>query len=306
LTTLDEYRAFTTAIGEHVPVLANITEFGKTPLFTVEELRGTGVRLVLYPLSAFRAMSKAALAVYETLRKQGRSRMSPISCRRAPSFTKSSAITPTRRNSTLSFPNKKPPTSHERNRRRHSFQTQEISRALRRPAGNTALCSVGRSGNDLHYRGYDILDLAANCEFEEVAHLIVHGKLPTAVELAAYKTKLRSLRGLPAAVRGVLEALPAASHPMDVLRTASRHSAARCRKRKGTTQRVRATSPTGSRIAELDAALLVSLLAQRSAHRSRDRRRFHRRAFPPPAARQGTQCIVVKAMHTSLNLYAEQ
>lgn len=87
------------------------------------------------------------------------------------------------------------------------------------PAGNTALCSVGRSGNDLHYRGYDILDLATHCEFEEVAHLLVHGKLPNAHELAAYKAKLKSLRGLPAVVRTVLEALPAASHPMDVMRT---------------------------------------------------------------------------------------
>ncbi len=86
-------------------------------------------------------------------------------------------------------------------------------------AGNTALCSVGRSGNDLHYRGYDILDLAANCEFEEVAYLLVHGKLPNRQELAAYKNKLQSLRGLPVAVRTVLEALPAASHPMDVMRT---------------------------------------------------------------------------------------
>ncbi len=87
------------------------------------------------------------------------------------------------------------------------------------PAGNTALCSVGRSGNDLHYRGYDILDLATHCEFEEVAHLLVHGKLPTASELAAYKNKLKSLRGLPVVLRTILEALPAASHPMDVLRT---------------------------------------------------------------------------------------
>jgi 2-methylcitrate synthase len=87
------------------------------------------------------------------------------------------------------------------------------------PAGNTALCSVGRSGNDLHYRGYDILDLATHCEFEEIAHLLVHGKLPNRLELAAYKTKLKALRGLPAAVRTVLEALPAASHPMDVMRT---------------------------------------------------------------------------------------
>lgn len=87
------------------------------------------------------------------------------------------------------------------------------------PAGNTALCSVGRSGNDLHYRGYDILDLAAHCEFEEVAYLLVHGHLPAIAELSAYKAKLQSLRGLPAAVRTVLEVLPAATHPMDVLRT---------------------------------------------------------------------------------------
>ncbi len=86
-------------------------------------------------------------------------------------------------------------------------------------AGNTALCSVGRSGNDLHYRGYDILDLAKNCEFEEVAHLLVHEKLPTAAELKNYKTKLKSLRGLPDAVIRALEALPADTHPMDVLRT---------------------------------------------------------------------------------------
>lgn len=87
-------------------------------------------------------------------------------------------------------------------------------------AGNTALCTVGRSGNDLHYRGYDILDLAPACEFEEVAYLLVHGKLPNADTLAAYKTKLKSLRGLPAALKAVLEQLPASSHPMDVMRSA--------------------------------------------------------------------------------------
>ncbi len=86
-------------------------------------------------------------------------------------------------------------------------------------AGNTALCTVGRSGNDLHYRGYDILDVAAQCEFEEIAHLLVHGKLPTVSELAAYKTKLKSLRGLPAAVKTALEQLPPSAHPMDVMRT---------------------------------------------------------------------------------------
>jgi len=86
-------------------------------------------------------------------------------------------------------------------------------------AGNTALCTVGKTGNDLHYRGYDILDVADTCEFEEIAHLLVHGKLPTNAELQAYKQKLKALRGLPANVKAVLEWLPASSHPMDVMRT---------------------------------------------------------------------------------------
>jgi 2-methylcitrate synthase len=86
-------------------------------------------------------------------------------------------------------------------------------------AGNTALCTVGRSGNDLHYRGYDILEIATTCEFEEIAYLLIHGKLPNHAELAGYKAKLARLRGLPAAVKSVLEQLPAATHPMDVMRT---------------------------------------------------------------------------------------
>ncbi len=88
-------------------------------------------------------------------------------------------------------------------------------------AGNTAICTVGRSGNDLHYRGYDILDLAGNCEFEEVAYLIVHGKLPNRSELSQYKKKLQSMRQLPDAVKVVLEQIPATTHPMDVMRTGS-------------------------------------------------------------------------------------
>lgn len=86
-------------------------------------------------------------------------------------------------------------------------------------AGNTALCTVGRSGNDLHYRGYDIKDLATQSTFEEVAHLLVHGSLPTASQLKAYRTKLKRLRGLPAIVTDALELIPANAHPMDVLRT---------------------------------------------------------------------------------------
>jgi 2-methylcitrate synthase len=86
-------------------------------------------------------------------------------------------------------------------------------------AGNTALCTVGRTGNDLHYRGYDILDVATSCEFEEIAYLLVHEKLPTVAELAAYKKKLKALRGLPANVKAALEWVPASAHPMDVMRT---------------------------------------------------------------------------------------
>ena len=87
------------------------------------------------------------------------------------------------------------------------------------PAGNTALCSVGKSGNDLHYRGYDIADLAAHCEFEEVAYLLIHGALPTQGQLSAYKTKLKGLRGIPDEVKAILEQIPATAHPMDVMRT---------------------------------------------------------------------------------------
>lgn len=86
-------------------------------------------------------------------------------------------------------------------------------------AGNTAVCTVGRTGNDLHYRGYDIQDLARNASFEEVAHLLIHGELPTQSELKEYVRKLKQLRGIPAQVRTVLENIPAAAYPMDVLRT---------------------------------------------------------------------------------------
>ena len=86
-------------------------------------------------------------------------------------------------------------------------------------AGNTSLSTVGQSGDDLHYRGYDVRDLAANCEYEEVAHLLIHGSLPNAAQLKSYKRKLRALRGLPLHVKRALETIPAAAHPMDVLRT---------------------------------------------------------------------------------------
>ena len=88
------------------------------------------------------------------------------------------------------------------------------------PAGNTAICTVGNTGNDLHYRGYDIAELAAHATFEEVAHLLIHERLPSRSELSAYQDRLIALRGIPPAVRAILEQLPASAHTMGVLRTA--------------------------------------------------------------------------------------
>lgn len=174
------------------------------------------------------------------------------------------------------------------------------------PAGNTSLCSVGRSGNDLHYRGYDILDLAKHCEFEEVAYLLVHEKLPNTHELAAYKAKLKTLRGLPAAVRAVLETLPAAAHPMDVLRTGVSTLGCVLPERE---------SHDISGVQEITDRLLASLNSMLLYwyHYSHNGRRIDvetdddsigghflhllHGAPPPPSW--------VKAMHTSLVLYAE-
>src|SRR5690606_16152752 len=101
----------------------------------------------------------------------------------------------------------------------HTFKPKKSVALSGVPAGNTALCTVGKSGNDLHYRGYDILDLAEGATFEEVAYLLIHGALPSGAQLRAYRNKLIGLRGLPQAAKSVLEQLPAAAHPMDVLRT---------------------------------------------------------------------------------------
>ncbi len=153
-------------------------------------------------------------------------------------------------------------------------------------AGNTALCTVGKTGNDLHYRGYDILELADQCEFEEVAHLLVHGKLPTRAELKGYKAKLKALRGLPANVKAALEQLPASSHPMDVMRTgvsgAGLHPAGK--RRPQHRWRTRHCRPPDG-FAGLHAAVLVPLQHQWPPHRSGNRRRQHRRPLPAPAAR---------------------
>ena len=210
ITELAMYRKFADAVK--VPVLANITEFGKTPLFTVEELASADVAMALYPLSAFRAMNKAALDVYQALRRDGTQKAVVDTMQtRAELYDylgyhafeqKLDALSP--RRSRERSPNaptmRKPPCPKPPPPRTPKPKKSVALSGV--TAGNTALCTVGRTGNDLHYRGYDILDLADKCEFEEIAYLLVHGKLPNAAELAAYKTKLQALRGMPAAREG--------------------------------------------------------------------------------------------------------
>ncbi|MGH8638940.1 MAG: bifunctional 2-methylcitrate synthase/citrate synthase [Burkholderiales bacterium] len=173
-------------------------------------------------------------------------------------------------------------------------------------AGSTELCTVGRTGNDLAYRGYDILDIAERCEFEEIAHLLIHGKLPTAAELAGYKAKLQSLRGLPAAVKAVLECVPAAAHPMDVLRTGC--SAL------GTTlpEKDDHNAPGARDIADRLIASFGSMLLYWH-HYSQNGRRIEVETdddsigghFLHLLHGKAPSEMFVRAMHTSLNLYAE-
>ena len=173
-------------------------------------------------------------------------------------------------------------------------------------AGNTALCTVGQTGNDLHYRGYDILEIAATCDYEEIAYLLIHGELPNRVQLAAYQDRLRNLRGLPQIVRDVLEELPATAHPMDVLRTGvsvlgcvlpepDAHGAAAARD-----------------IADRLIASLGSMLCY-WYHYSRSRRQIEVDTGDDSIAAHFLHLLhgrpagseFVRAMHTSLNLYAE-
>lgn len=173
-------------------------------------------------------------------------------------------------------------------------------------AGNTALCSVGRSGNDLHYRGYDILDLARSSEFEEVAYLLVHGKLPNAAELRGYKNKLRALRGIPAAVKAALEQLPPSAHPMDVMRTGV--SALGC----VLPEKDDHNAPGARDIADRLMASLGSMLLY-WYHYSHNGRRIEVETdddsigghFLHLLHGEKPRASWVKAMHTSLILYAE-
>jgi 2-methylcitrate synthase len=173
-------------------------------------------------------------------------------------------------------------------------------------AGNTALCTVGRSGNDLHYRGYDILEIAEAAEFEEIAYLLVHEKLPTRAELAAYKTRLKAMRGVPAAVKAVLETLPAATHPMDVMRTGV--SALGCQ----LPEKDDHNTPGARDIADRLMASMGSMLLY-WYHFSHNGRRIEVETdddsigghFLHLLHGSRPSDLWVRAMHTSLNLYAE-
>ena len=173
-------------------------------------------------------------------------------------------------------------------------------------AGTTALCTVGRTGNDLHYRGYNILEIAEACVFEEIAYLLIHGKLPNPAELARYKRKLRDLRELPQALRAVLELLPAATHPMDVMRTSV--SALGCLLPEQEDQNLEGARDISDRLVAClgsalcywhhytRAGLRIDVQTDDDSVGAHFLHLLHQR--PPPAA-------WVRAMHTSLILYAE-
>jgi 2-methylcitrate synthase len=173
-------------------------------------------------------------------------------------------------------------------------------------AGNTAICSVGKSGNDLHYRGYDILDIAEICEFEEIAYLLIHEKLPTLAELAGYKENLRSLRDLPGGIKTVLEALPPSAHPMDVMRTGVSALGTILPEEEG-------RSTAGARaLADRLLASLGSMLLYWHHYAHHGRRVDLATDADSIAAHflsllHGRQCpeTWIKAMHASLILYAE-
>ena len=173
-------------------------------------------------------------------------------------------------------------------------------------AGNTALSTVGLAGNDLHYRGFDILDIAERCEYEEIAYLLIHERFPNAAELAAYKAKLARGRELPAALRGALELLPASSHPMDVLRTGV--SVLGCLEPEPNAHAVQAARELSDRLL----ACLPSMLCY-WYHYSHDGRRIEVSTDDDSIAAhflhllhgKPASALWIRAMHTSLNLYAE-
>ena len=297
-------------------MLANITEFGKTPLFTVAELGRRGVRLVLYPLSAFRAMSSAAEVVYGAIRRDGtqkavvdrmQTRAELYDVLGYHEYERKLDELFSRERERCRMHGHEQRGTDERNQRR-GFKPKKSVALSGVPAGNTALCTVGRTGNDLHYRGYDILDIADKLR-------VRGGRAPADPRQAAERSGARRLQGASSSAcagcrrrcaRRSSSCRPS-SHPMDVMRTGV--SALGC-----TLPEKDDHSAAGARdIADRLIASLGSMLVYwyhyshtRPAHRRRDRGRFDRRALPAPAARRAAAAHRgCEAMHASLILYAE-
>ena len=207
VTDIADYRRYAEASG--LPVLANITEFGRTPLWSRQELADASVSMVIYPLSAFRVMSRLPSTCTRPWPRPATRPRCWTRCRPGKNSTKCSTIT---------VGNSKWTTNQLA---RFNMADKPLTGAGLRGqiAGQTALCTVGKEGSGLTYRGYGIEQLAEKACFEEVAWLLLRGALPTRAELDGYRARLASMRQLPAALCTVLEQLPAEAHPMDVLRT---------------------------------------------------------------------------------------
>lgn len=206
LTTLADYQKFAQAVS--VPVLANITEFGLTPLFSLNQLGDVGISIVLYPLSAFRAMNQAAMAVYQCIRQDGtqQAMLERMQSREQLYELLDYHVYETRLDEALAINEPALIANHKMpGLRGHTV-------------GQTALSEVG-DGAGLSYCGYNITELAERATFEEVAYLLAHGELPNIKQLHEYTDRLISLRTLPKILKKTLEQIPISTVPMDVLRT---------------------------------------------------------------------------------------
>jgi len=216
-------RAIACVDAVKVPVLANITEFGETPLFTTKELSSVGVKLALYPLSAFRVMNAAALNMYQTLLQDGTQQSCIKSMQTRNELYEMLDYHSYEQKLDSLFAQKEQLIDYGRENKKRLINKQKNKKSVALSgivAGNTTICTVGRTGNDLHYRGYNILDFADQAEFEEVAHLLIHGSWPNTQQLISYKERLFTLRSIPDTLKSVLEKIPACAHPMDVMQTA--------------------------------------------------------------------------------------
>jgi len=308
MNTLEQYRTFVDAVK--VPVLANITEFGATPLFTLQELDSVGVKLALYPLSAFRAMNAAALNIYQTLLRDGTQQAALEQMQTRDELyeileyhsyeNKLNSLIVEENNPTIT---KKNTIINKETNQTKSKKSVALSGIK---AGNTSLCSVGCTGNDLHYRGYNILDFADKAEFEEVAYLLIHEKWPNQQELKDYKQRLFSLRSLPDALKVVLEKIPASAHPMDVMQVAC--SMLGTLESESQPHSIDAAKRIGDRMLACFSSVLMywwhfsqqgKRIKVESNEQSIGAHFLYLLHGKSPSALQ------IRAMHTSLNLYAE-